>query len=135
MAHMDACILNDKRFSVDGHRLGEDTESDTAAAWFASFYQGQGRYEISEKLERLNLKTRQRELGSEHPDTLTSMNNLENVLSDQGKYEEAEERHRRALRLREAVLGKEHPDTLTSMNDLANVLSRQGKYKEAEEMH
>jgi len=29
-------------------------------------------------------------LGGEHPDTLTSMNNLAAVLSDQGKYEQAE---------------------------------------------
>jgi Tfp pilus assembly protein PilF len=29
-------------------------------------------------------------LGPEHPDTLTSMNNLAWVLDNQGKYEEAE---------------------------------------------
>ena len=74
-------------------------------------------------------------LGKEHPDTLTSMNNLANVLSDQGKYEEAEEMHRQVLAVKETVLGKEHPDTLTSMNNLAEVLSNQGKYEEAEEMH
>jgi Tetratricopeptide repeat len=33
-------------------------------------------------------------LGKEHPDTLTSMNNLALVLSQQGKYEQAEEMHR-----------------------------------------
>jgi hypothetical protein len=35
-------------------------------------------------------------LGKEHPDTLTIMSNLANVLGDQGKYEEAEEMHRQA---------------------------------------
>ena len=30
-------------------------------------------------------------LGKEHPSTLTSIDNLANVLSRQGKYEEAEE--------------------------------------------
>ena len=40
-------------------------------------------------------------LGVEHPDTLTSMNNLASVLDNQGKYEEAEEIHRQALALRE----------------------------------
>ena len=64
----------------------------------------------------------------EHPDVLTSMNNLARVLDNQGKYEEAEEMHRQALALRETVLGKEHPDTLTSMNNLALVLDSQGKY-------
>ena len=37
--------------------------------------------------------------GTEHPDTLMSMNNLASVLRDQGKYEQAEEMHRQALRL------------------------------------
>jgi hypothetical protein len=49
-------------------------------------------------------------LGKEHPDTLTSMNNLAGILRDQGKYEQAEEMLRQALRLRETVLGEEHPD-------------------------
>ncbi len=74
-------------------------------------------------------------LGKEHPNTLTSINNLAGVLSSQGKYKEAEEMHKQVLALREMVLGKEHPSTLGSMNNLALVLSSQGKYKEAEEIY
>jgi hypothetical protein len=33
-------------------------------------------------------------LGKEHPDTLMSMSNLANVLSDQVRYEQVEEIHR-----------------------------------------
>ena len=44
-------------------------------------------------------------LGPEHPSTLTSMNNLAQVLYSQGKYEAAEEMQRRALELKEKVLG------------------------------
>ena len=61
-------------------------------------------------------------LGREHPDTLTSVNNLGLVLDSQGKYEEAEAMHRRALEGYEKVLGREHPDTLTSVSNLGNVL-------------
>jgi hypothetical protein len=78
---------------------------------------------------------RQELLGKEHPDILTSMNNLALVLSDQDKYEQVEEMHRQALGLRETALGKEHPGILTSMNNLALVLGGQGKYVKAEEMH
>jgi Tfp pilus assembly protein PilF len=74
-------------------------------------------------------------LEREHPDTLSSVNNLGRVLSSQGKYEEAEAMHRRALEAREKVLGGEHPDTLSSVGNLGRVLSRQGKYEEAEAMH
>ena len=61
-------------------------------------------------------------LGKEHPNTLTSVNNLALVLQYQGKYDEAEAMNRQALDGYEKVLGKEHPDTLTSVNNLALVL-------------
>jgi hypothetical protein len=77
-------------------------------------------------LHSVSLKT---VLGAEHPDTLTSMNNLALVLIHQGKYEQAEEMHRKALGLRETVLGAEHLDTLTSTNNPATVLRDQGKYE------
>jgi hypothetical protein len=79
-------------------------------------------------MHRRTLGLRETVLGKEHPDTLTTMNNLANVLSDQGKYEQAEEMHRQTLGLRETVLGKEHPFTLISMNNLVTVLSHQDKY-------
>ena len=61
-------------------------------------------------------------LGKEHPNTLTSINNLAGVLSSQGKYEEAEEMHRQALTLKKRVLEKKHPDTLTSVYYLTYLL-------------
>ena len=60
-------------------------------------------------MHRQTLELREKVLGPEHPDTLTSMNNLAEVLTDQGKYEAAEEMHRQVLELREKVLGLEHP--------------------------
>ncbi|KAL2018281.1 hypothetical protein VTK56DRAFT_985 [Thermocarpiscus australiensis] len=80
----------------------------------------------------LALQLHKKVLGKEHPDTLTSMNNLALVLRRQRKYKEAKQMHRQALQLREKVLGKEHPDMLSSMNDLALVLHSQEKYEEAE---
>ncbi|MCP4347069.1 MAG: CHAT domain-containing protein, partial [Desulfobacterales bacterium] len=74
-------------------------------------------------------------LGKEHPDTLTSMNNLAGLYKSQGRYGEAEPLYKAALQLRENVLGKEHPDTLTSMNNLAGLYSKQGRYGEAEPLY
>ena len=67
----------------------------------------------------------------EHSSTLTSMNNLAEVLSNQGKCEEVEGIHRQTLALREAVLGTEHPDTLTSMYNLAYTMKLQSRNEEA----
>ena len=74
-------------------------------------------------------------LGKEYSSTLTSINNLVEVLSSQGKYEETQEINRQILTLMKTVLGKKYPYTLTSINNLVSVLSSQGKYKETEEMH
>src|SRR5437762_585064 len=63
----------------------------------------QGRYEQAEEMHRQALALKERVLGKEHPDTLTSMSNLAGVLSGQGKYEQAVELDRQVLLLRERV--------------------------------
>jgi hypothetical protein len=78
------------------------------------------------------LEVRRRVLGEEHPDTLTSSNNLGTSLSDQGMYADAERIHRQVLGVNRRVLGDEHPGTLTSANALAQSLSHQGKHADAE---
>jgi serine/threonine protein kinase/tetratricopeptide (TPR) repeat protein len=60
-----------------------------------------------------------RHLGSDHPETLTSMNNLALVYHDLGKLDQALPLLEETLKLRKAKLGTDHPDTLTSMNNLA----------------
>jgi tetratricopeptide (TPR) repeat protein len=101
---------------------------------FGSFLYDGGQYEKSERWYRRSLDIRLKQFGPEHPDTVTSMNNLAEALGSQGKYEAAEAMLRRTLELREKVLGPEHPDTLTSMNSLAGILKGQGKYEAAEVM-
>lgn len=81
------------------------------------------------------LEGREKVLGPEHPDTLTSVSNLGSVLGSLGKYEEAKAMHQRALEGSEKVLGPEHPNTLTSVSNLGSVLASLGKYEEAEAMH
>ena len=94
-----------------------------------------GRYREAEIMCQKVVKYREKVLGLEHPDTLTSVNNLGLVLARQGKDEEAEALHRQALRERERLLGPESPDTLTSVGYLGSVLRHQGRYQEAEIMH
>ena len=94
-----------------------------------------GQYAEAEKFHRRALALREEMLGSEHPDTLMSMNEVGFALSSQGKYTEAEEIHQETLALRDKVLGKEHPDSLTSRNVIGVVLGLQGKNIEAEEIH
>ncbi|PVH67751.1 hypothetical protein DL98DRAFT_442843, partial [Cadophora sp. DSE1049] len=94
-----------------------------------------GQYSAAERLHREMLRLREEVLGPEHPDTLTSMNNLACLFEDQGKYEAAEPLYEETLRLNEKVFGQEHPDTLLSMNNLASLFESQGKQKVLGEEH
>jgi hypothetical protein len=62
-------------------------------------------------------------LGAEHPDTLTSMNNLAGTLGTQGDHVGARAFQEEVLTVRRRVLGAEHPRTLGSMNNLALTLA------------
>ena len=68
--------------------------------------------------ERL-VADRARAFGPDHPDTLTSRNDLANAYLDAGRADEAIALHERTLADRERVLGETHPDTLASRNSLA----------------
>ena len=72
------------------------------------------------------LEARARLLGKEHPDTLTSMNNLAQTLYAQGDLARAHELQEQVVEAMARLLGKEHPNTLTSMNNLAQTLKSQG---------
>ena len=64
------------------------------------------------------LGARRRVLGEEHPDTLTSANNLAYSLSGQGKHAEAVEMLQAAHQALQRVLGSAHLDTLDSVQAL-----------------
>ncbi len=65
------------------------------------------------------LAARERALGPDHPDTLTSRNNLANAYQEAGRAAEAIPLHQQALAAFERVLGPDHPSTLISRNNLA----------------
>jgi hypothetical protein len=64
----------------------------------------QGRYKAAEEMLRRALEGKEKVLGNEHLDTLTSMCSLASALSHQGRYKAAEEMHRQALEGSEKLL-------------------------------
>ena len=81
------------------------------------------------------LADRERVLGPDHPDTLTSRNNLAAAYRAAGRAAEAIPLHERTLADRERVLGPDHPDTLTSRNNLALAYRAAGRAAEAIPLH
>ncbi len=58
-------------------------------------------------------------LGADHPDTLTSRNNLAGAYQAAGGWARRSRCSSRPWPTGERVLGADHPDTLTSRNNLA----------------
>jgi len=69
-------------------------------------------------------------LGPQHPDTLTAMGNLGDILYEQGDLPGARRIDEQTLDAARRVLGAEHPNTLIAMRNLAEVLYAQGDLPE-----
>ncbi|POF29862.1 CHAT domain-containing tetratricopeptide repeat protein [Roseibium marinum] len=110
------------------------SEIGSANAEIVRLYQA-GNYSEALKFAQSTLTKAEAALGAEHPDTLTSVNNLAGLYESTGRYGEAEPLYKRALEASERVLGAEHPDTLTSVNNLAFLYERTGRYGEAEPLY
>jgi Tfp pilus assembly protein PilF len=64
----------------------------------------QNKYREAEVMYRRAMKGREKTLGPEHTDTLTSTNSVGAALKDEQKYAEAEVMYRRAMEGREKTL-------------------------------
>jgi Tfp pilus assembly protein PilF len=73
-------------------------------------------------------------LGSEHPDTLSSLHNLGVLRLEQGRFGEAADLLGRCLDAFQRTLGPGHPDTLTVICQLAAVAQEQADDHRAEEL-
>ena len=74
-------------------------------------------------------------LGADHPDTLSTRNNLAVAYRDAGRTAEAITLHEQTLADRERVLGADHPDTLRTRNNLATAYRDAGRTAEAITLH
>ena len=86
-------------------------------------------------MHEATLKLQESKLGPDHPDTLTSRNNLAVAYLAAGRTAEAIAMHEATLRLTESKLGPDHPDTLISRNNLAAAYRAAGRTAEAIALH
>ncbi len=95
----------------------------------------EGRYADALEFAHQTLERADKELGGDHPVTLSSVNNLAFLYKAQGRYNEAEPLYKRVLEVFERVLGYDHPNTLTGVNNLAALYSDQGRTAQAEPLY
>ena len=74
-------------------------------------------------------------LGTDHPDTLATRNNLASAYCDAGRLDEAITLHEQILTDYTRILGPHHPDTLVSRNNLASAYCDAGRLDEAITLH
>ena len=77
------------------------------------------------------LQISEQQLGPEHPDTATSLNNLAGLYESQGKFPEAEPLYLRALPIFKQKLGAQHPHTQIVRRNYAFLLRKLGRDEEA----
>ena len=70
-------------------------------------------------------------LGDDHPDTLTSRNNLAGAYESAGRLDEAITLYEQVLDDRTHIFGPDHPDTLISRDNLAGAYESAGRLGEA----
>jgi CHAT domain-containing protein/Flp pilus assembly protein TadD len=78
------------------------------------------------------LALREKALGTEHPDTVESLNQLAILYCETGNYARAEPLCQRVWAIREKVLGAEHPDTARALNSLAALHLAKADFEQAE---
>jgi tetratricopeptide (TPR) repeat protein len=98
-------------------------------------YQEAGQVGEAIALHERTLADMERLLGPNHPDTLTSRNNLANAYWAAARVGEAVPLHERTLADMERLLGPDHPSTLGSRNNLANAYQEAGRAAEAIALH
>jgi phosphoribosyl 1,2-cyclic phosphodiesterase len=94
-----------------------------------------GKFDDAERFHNFGLDIDKILLGEEHPDTLTSMNNLASTYGNQGKLREAAELQEKVLEVERMILGLEHSSTLTSMSNLAFIYKRTLSSRSANNLH
>ena len=98
-------------------------------------YSSLGLYRRAQPFLEKALDTRRRLLGSDHPDTLHSVDQMARDLERQGHYPEAEKLAREALTTRRRLLPPDAPEILASLHQLAAITLVEGHFADAEKLN
>jgi tetratricopeptide (TPR) repeat protein len=87
--------------------------------------------EYYEKSLAIGLKT----LGDEHPDMVTSYNNIGSIWYNKGEYDKSLVYYEKCLKIRLKTLGDEHPDVARSYNNIGVIWKNKSEYDKALEYY
>jgi tetratricopeptide (TPR) repeat protein len=125
-------LVEEMAYAVAGGR--QDAECKMMSA-LGTLFMYQGKENRALPMHEECLTKRKRILGNDHPDTLTSLNDLAMLFENIFQYDRALSMYEDCLARRKRILGEEHPCTLASLNNLASLLESMGQRKRALPMH
>ena len=107
----------------------------TCLSNLAEALQLSGHHQEAIKLHSECLRLREKILGQEHPDTISSANNLGITYFIIGDHQEAQALFKQCLEKRTKSLGRQHPCTLASMNNMAAIYHYTNKPDKAQSLY
>ena len=123
------------RYVLESNLVDKDWQSRIDLIWrYGMCLCEDGQWNEAEAAITEVLEIEKRDLGTDHPDTLTSMANLASTYWNQGRWDEAEELFVQVIETSKTKLGADHPGTLISIANLASTYRNQGRWDEAEEL-
>jgi tetratricopeptide (TPR) repeat protein len=90
----------------------------------AAVLQYQGKYEEAEVMNRRALAVREKVLGVDHPNTLTSVYCLAYILDARENFQQAIDLYQRAVSGFEGALGANHPTTTACKEHLLSLVRK-----------
>ena len=93
-------------------------------------YRSLGQYDDAEPHVIRAMDLYRNQLGEEHLDTISSINNLSLMLAEQGKYAEALPYSSEVLETLRRVYGDEHPYTIDAIGNMGSTLSELNRFDE-----
>lgn len=93
-----------------------------------------GQLELSRELAEKAVEIDRRTLGTQHPDSARSLDNLGVTLYGLAEFSDAEQAHRNALKIARGSLEPDHSLVLSALNNLGAVLTAREAFDEAEKV-
>ncbi|KAK2061325.1 TPR-like protein [Colletotrichum caudatum] len=120
---------------LDPHRRCVGINLTTAKIALAVVYSELGRLDEAEQMQNDVLETCRQDLGDDHPDTITAMNNLAITLERKGRYGEALSLQSAVLESLNSKYGPDNLQTASAMSRTACTLRLMHQTEQAEEMY
>ncbi len=124
-------VLDKAAAKIDGAFPNQPEVEASVRSAIGETYVHLGLYLKAEPQLSRALELRQRALGEEDPDTLSSMGDMGEVLIYLDRFAEAEPLFRKGLAAARRALGDEHPTSLDFLHKLGWVSAHQGRFAEA----